>query len=241
MTGFLILLKSVELSAFHMDLLFALSNFCDSYCYLYVAHFNICHLLCEKAPIKWIWQWDALMITPSEPFFLTCLLLLFIIPAGIILPNMLKQTALWQKHLFISHWAVPSVAFAGWQHLKGVWYQQSCERGLWESRPVTVRAAQGVGSGLLWKGELLLCILITKIRCAICLDVILLMRVVFRFGVKGCKTLFCVLIKPSVELSVFWDGKMFRQRGSVVAGFTLHIFKWLSCVPKLKFPVCSKT
>lgn len=42
---------------------------------------------------------------------------------------------------------------------------------------------------------------------------------------KGCKTLFCVLINPSAELSVFWDGKMFRQRGSVVAGFTLHSFK----------------
>uniref|UniRef100_A0A8C2APR3 Ribosomal protein S6 kinase n=1 Tax=Cyprinus carpio TaxID=7962 RepID=A0A8C2APR3_CYPCA len=39
------------------------------------------------------------MITPSEHFSLTCLLLLLIIPAGIISPNMLKHTALWQKHL----------------------------------------------------------------------------------------------------------------------------------------------
>uniref|UniRef100_A0A8C2ANT0 Ribosomal protein S6 kinase n=1 Tax=Cyprinus carpio TaxID=7962 RepID=A0A8C2ANT0_CYPCA len=41
----------------------------------------------------------TLMITPSEHFSLTCLLLLLIIPAGIISPNMLKHTALWQKHL----------------------------------------------------------------------------------------------------------------------------------------------
>lgn len=160
MTGFLILLKSVELSAGSIQTSFLLQVISKYLWFLLL--FVYCTLLCLSFAL-WKSTYEngigihTLLITPSEPFSLTCLLLLSIMPAGIVSPNMFKHTALWQKLLFISLWAVPSVAFAGWQHLKGVWYQPSCEGGLWESRPIAVWAAQGVGSGLLRKGELWKC------------------------------------------------------------------------------------
>ncbi len=157
---------------------------CDSYGYLYIVHF--CFVKKHRVN-EYCNAMHTLMITPSEPFFLTCLLMLFIIPAGIISPNMLKHTDLWQKHLFISLWAVPSVAFAGWQHLKGVWYQRSCEGRLWESRPVTISPAQGAGSGLLRKGELWKCCVGCNFANA------------SEVWGNGCKTIFSLLLNPSGE------------------------------------------
>lgn len=84
----------MDLSAFQMDLLCALSNFKVPViliiCILHTLIFVICFMR-ETLLNEYGNETHALLITPSAPFFLTCLLLLFIIPAGIILPNMLKH------------------------------------------------------------------------------------------------------------------------------------------------------
>lgn len=83
----------MDLYVFQMHLLFALSNFKVPMiliiCILHTLIFVICFV--RETLLNECGNETNALITPSEPFFLTCLLLLFIIPAGIIFPNMLKH------------------------------------------------------------------------------------------------------------------------------------------------------